>query len=84
MEAYTSTDAKTMFGEILMKSQAEPISVTKNGKRVAVVISENEYQNMKLQALRAALIDGENSENAGKLDMQKIKEKARKAVKLNV
>ncbi len=83
MDVYTSTDAKREFGEILMKSQIEPISVTRNGKPVAVIVSEHEYQDMKLQALRAALIEGENSGDAGALDMDDIKNKARQAAGLN-
>lgn len=77
MDTYTSTDAKREFGEILLKSQKSPISVTRNGKPVAVVISENEYQALKLQALRAALIEGEQSGSAGILNMDEIKNKAR-------
>lgn len=84
MDIYTSTDAKREFGEILLKSQSAPISVTRNGKPVAVVMSENEYQNLKLQALRAALIEGENSGSAGILNMDEIKKKARDAAGLNV
>ena len=77
METYTSTDAKREFGEVLMKSQQSPVSVTRNGKPVAVVISETEYQVLKLQALQAALIEGENSGNAGVLDPEAIKMKAK-------
>lgn len=36
-----------------------------------------EQRETKLQALRQALIDGENSGSAGKLDMDEIKRKAR-------
>ena len=36
-----------------------------------------EQRETKLQALRQALIDGENSGSAGKLDMDAIKRKAR-------
>ena len=43
-------------------------------------MSETEYQSMKLQILRAALIEGEQSGDAGKLNMQDIKDKARKQV----
>ncbi len=77
MDVYSSTDAKREFGEILLKSQREPIGVTRNGKPVAVVLSDKDYQKLKLQALRAALIEGEASGDAGKLDMDDIKRKAR-------
>ena len=80
MNTITSTQAKQEFGRLVMQSQVKPISVTKNGKPVAVILSEDQYQAMKLQNLRAALIEGEQSGDAGILDMQAIKEKARKIV----
>jgi antitoxin ParD1/3/4 len=40
-----------------------------------------EEHEQKLGALRQALIDGENSGNAGKLDMNEIKRRARRRVK---
>ena len=77
MNTVSSTQAKQEFGEMLMRSQIAPISVTRNGKPVAVIISETEYQTLKLQNLRAALIEGEQSGDAGELDMQAIKNKAK-------
>ena len=61
METYTSSDAKREFGEVLTKSQREPISVTRNGKPIAVVLSSVDYEKMKLQLLRSELIKGQNS-----------------------
>ncbi len=63
MEVLSANKAKTHFGEMLMKVQREPINVTKNGKSVAIVIATEEYQQLKLQALRSALIEGEESED---------------------
>ena len=80
MNTITSTQAKQEFGDVIMRSQISPVSVTKNGKPVVVIMSETEYQSMKLQNLRAALIEGEQSGDAGKLNMQAIKDKARKQV----
>ncbi len=77
MDIYTSTEAKREFGEVLLKSQVAPVSVTRNGKPVAVVISNNDYKALKLQALQAALAEGEASGPAGKLNMDVIKAKAR-------
>ena len=79
MDTYSSTDAKREFGEVLMKSQRSPVSVTRNGKPVAVIVSDADFQQLKLQALRGALIEGEESGDAGLLDIAAIKEKARKA-----
>ncbi len=80
MRIYTSSDAKREFGEVLMRVQQAPISVTRNGKPIAVIISNIEYQEMKRQILIAKLIEGERSGNAGELDIDDIKLKARKKV----
>lgn len=61
METYTSSDAKREFGEVLTKSQREPIGVTRNGKPVAVVLSNVDYEKMKLQVLKSELVKGLNS-----------------------
>ena len=55
MEIYSSTDAKREFGEVLTKSQRSPIGVTRNGKPIAVVLSDADYQALRRQALRAAI-----------------------------
>lgn len=77
MQSISSTEAKTHFGDVLLKSQKEPVSVTRNGKPVAVVISEDEYRELKLQALRVAVLEGELSGDAGPLDMNVIKAQAK-------
>jgi prevent-host-death family protein len=81
MNSITSTQAKQEFGDVIMRSQVSPISVTRNGKPVVVIISEAQYQAMKLKNLQSALIEGEQSGDAGELDMQAIKDKARKALR---
>lgn len=77
MNTYSATNAQRVFGELIMESQKAPVSVTRNGKPVAVVISETDYQALKLQALQAALVLGESSGDAGVLDMQAIRNKAK-------
>ena len=77
MDMYSATDAKREFGDMLLKAQKSPVGVTRNGKPIAVIISESDYRALKLLALRAALIEGEQSGDAGLLDMQAIKTKAR-------
>ena len=77
MQVYSASDAKREFGEVLVKSQREPVGVTRNGKPIAVILSEKDYQDLKRQALRAALADGEASGDAGPLNMDDIKRKAR-------
>lgn len=83
MDVFSATDAKREFGEMLMRAQKAPVGVTRNGKPIAVIVSETEYQALKLQALRAALIEGEQSGDAGRLDMQAIKAKAMRKAGLN-
>lgn len=78
MDTYSSTDAKREFGDVLLKVQRAPVCVTRNGKPVAVVVSETDYQQLKLQALRAALLAGERSGFGGELNMDEIKEEARR------
>lgn len=56
MEALTANEAKTQFGDMLLKAQRSPVQINKNGKPVAVVISVEEYESMeelKLDVLKA-------------------------------
>ncbi len=84
MESYTSTNAKREFGEVLIKSQQSPVSVTRNGKPIAVIVSDTEYQDLKRQLLVARLIEGERSGDAGILDIESIKLKARQKVGFDI
>ena len=75
MDTFSANDAKTQFGDMLLKAQRAPVQINKNGKPVAVVISMDEYAGIealkqRLLQLRAAtakadiaannLIDGES------------------------
>jgi prevent-host-death family protein len=73
MQIVTASNAKREFGEILLNVQKSPISVTRNGKPVAVVLSDTEYKELKLQALRSALIEGEESGDVKDFSMDRIK-----------
>lgn len=79
MDTLSANEAKTHFGEVLLRAQRSPIQINKNGKPVAVVISVDEYEDiekLKLHLLqsRAAqaktdiaaghLVDGESFFNA--------------------
>ena len=59
MKAITAKDAKNRFGELMDTVQREPVSIEKHGRPVAVVLSEVEYEKMKLERLRAMLAVGE-------------------------
>jgi prevent-host-death family protein len=56
MDALSANEAKTQFGDMLLKAQRAPIQINKNGKPVAVVISMDEYDSieaLKLQFLQS-------------------------------
>lgn len=52
MDALSANEAKTQFGDLLLKAQRAPIQINRNGKPVAVVISMDEYENMEALKLR--------------------------------
>lgn len=55
MKTYSAKDARQNFGELMETVQREPVSIEKHGRPVAVMISEVEYEEMKLQWLREKL-----------------------------
>jgi prevent-host-death family protein len=58
MEKLTANEAKTHFGQLLMKAQSEPVQIDKNGKPVAVVISMENFEaseKAKLEMLKARM-----------------------------
>lgn len=70
MDALSANEAKTHFGDMLLKAQRAPIQINKNGKPVAVVISADEYQNieaLKLQLLQARAAQANADIRAGNL-----------------
>lgn len=55
METIPAADAKTNFGALLDKAQRGPVTISKNGRAVAVVMSAADYeeqQQLKLRLLR--------------------------------
>ena len=66
MKSLTANEAKTHFGELLLKAQKEPVQISRNGKAVAVMISMDEYDaidklKLSMLKLRAAETDNEAS-----------------------
>jgi len=56
MEVLNANEAKTQFGDMLIKAQRAPIQINKNGKPLAVVISIDEYEyieSLKLDFLKS-------------------------------
>ena len=52
MKSVASTSAKNQFGQVLEAALTEPVTITKTGRNVAVMLSWSEYQ--RLQALEDA------------------------------
>lgn len=70
MDTLTANEAKTHFGDMLLKAQRAPIQISKNGKPVAVVISTDEYaqlEALKLRVLQARAVQAKADIAAGKL-----------------
>lgn len=44
MTQYTASHAKREFGDVLLNAQKGPVSITRNGKSVAVVMSAETYE----------------------------------------
>ncbi|MDL2263114.1 type II toxin-antitoxin system Phd/YefM family antitoxin [Synergistaceae bacterium OttesenSCG-928-I11] len=62
MITLTANEAKTGFGDMLMKVQKTPVQITKSGKPVAVLLSLEDYEaaeEMKLRELRKIIENGE-------------------------
>ncbi len=56
MKIVSANEAKTQFGDMLLKAQRDPIQINRNGKPVAVLLSADEYSNiesLKLSLLQA-------------------------------
>lgn len=61
MDTIPAADAKTNFGALLDKAQREPVTISKNGRAVAVVMSATayeEHQRIKLELLRQEVRKG--------------------------
>ncbi len=61
MDTIPAADAKTNFGALLDKAQREPVTISKNGRAVAVVMSATAYedhQRVKLELLRQEVRKG--------------------------
>ncbi|AIR59939.1 antitoxin [Cedecea neteri] len=68
MHTLTANEAKTQFGDMLLKVQREPVQISRNGKLVAVVVSVEDYQQleaMKFQLLQAKIQRARNQSDKG-------------------
>ena len=70
MDTLSASQAKTHFGDLLIKAQRAPVQINKNGKSVAVVISAEDYASMealKLRLVQARARQAEADIEAGSL-----------------
>jgi prevent-host-death family protein len=73
MEQLNATDAKREFGDLLIKAQTEPVSIIKNGKPIAVLVSDKEFHELeafKEQVLKLAIAEVINDWVKGKTHNQ--------------
>lgn len=69
MEILTSNQAKTQFGDLLLKVQRNSIEISRNGKPVAVMLSMEDYNALdalKLQQLQQKIQRAEGDLAGGK------------------
>ena len=70
MDTLSANEAKTQFGDLLLKAQRSPVQINKNGKPVLVVISMDEYEkteSLKLRYLQSRVAQARNDIEAGNL-----------------
>ncbi len=70
METLTANQAKTQFGDMLLKVQRAPVQISRNGKPVAVMLSVADYQTleaMKMRLLQQKVEQAQADIAAGKL-----------------
>ena len=47
MQTFTANKAKMHFGEFIDKAQTEPVKVTRHGRTMGIMVSEQEYEAMR-------------------------------------
>ena len=65
-----AAEAKTNFGALLEKVQREPLTISKNGRSIAVLMSMDEFethQRLKIEQLRREVQAGLADLEAGKV-----------------
>jgi prevent-host-death family protein len=71
VEILTANEAKTNFGELLLKTQRMPVQITRSGKPVAVVMSSKDYdiiEEFKMRYLKEELAHSLADETAGRIE----------------
>lgn len=52
MKSLSANEAKTQFGDVLLRVQREPLQINRNGKPVAVMLSIEDYQMLEEVKMR--------------------------------
>jgi len=74
MKAIAAKEAKNNFGELMDNAQREPITIERHGRPVAVIMSSKEYDQIKLERLRAKLAIGKAQADRGEFVNQSLEE----------
>jgi len=77
MISFTSRDARNQFGDVIDLSRSEPVTITKHGHRVALIVSARDFDEMaaiKLLYDRKTIADNINLllDEAEKLAPEKV------------
>jgi len=70
MRTMSAKNAKNHFGELLMEAQRAPVTIEKNGKPVAVLLSFEEHEEiekLKLERLRAMIAEADEAVARGEV-----------------
>lgn len=70
MDTLTANQAKTQFGDLLLRVQRAPVQISRNGKPAAVMISHEEYESyerLKQQVLQSRARQAREDIAAGNL-----------------
>lgn len=65
MEVITSSNVKNSIGPFMDSARRNPVLITKNGRPSVVALPAEEYEKMKLDALRNTLAIGEAQADRG-------------------
>ena len=55
MQTFPSREAKNRFGEVLGLAAREPVSITRNGEEVAIIMSPEQYEANHKAAVKKTL-----------------------------
>ncbi len=63
MDTFFGNEAKTQFGNMLLKAQRAPIQINKNGKPVAVAISMDEYESIGSTQIEIVAVENRSDQS---------------------